>query len=264
MNGLCPACRRKYDDSTVQWKQISPEELASYRETQAQQAKRKAAARQKELQRREADSLSRKHLAGIRVRQKNLVYVTGLAPTMSENQLAEHLRSPQYFGQYGKIIKVVVSKGKESTHNHQSVGVYITFARKEDAAQCISAVDGHVSGDVRLRYVQIQFQAYEITSSRPSQGAVWYHKVLLGISAKRSMQQQKLHVPSRAWRRKRKFHSTGSLIYERHINTITLSSQHVFYNITAAAATTSASTRATTDCCCSTTCRRPRKRRGRK
>jgi len=152
MNGLCPACRRRYDDSTVQWKQISPEELASYRESQAQQAKRKAAARQKEMQKREADTLSRKHLAGIRVRQKNLVYVTGLAPTANENQLAEQLRTPEYFGQYGKIIKVVVSKGRDGTHNHQSVGVYITYARKEEAAQCIAAVDGHVNGDVRLRY----------------------------------------------------------------------------------------------------------------
>lgn len=152
MNGLCPACRRRYDDSTVQWKQISPEELASYRESQAQQAKRKAAARQKEMQKREADTLSRKHLAGIRVRQKNLVYVTGLAPTANENQLAEQLRTPEYFGQYGKIIKVVVSKGRDSAHNHQSVGVYITYARKEEAAQCIAAVDGHVNGDVRLRY----------------------------------------------------------------------------------------------------------------
>jgi hypothetical protein len=26
MNGLCPACRRPYDDSTIEWKTISPEE----------------------------------------------------------------------------------------------------------------------------------------------------------------------------------------------------------------------------------------------
>lgn len=26
MNGLCPACRRPYDDKTIEWKMISPEE----------------------------------------------------------------------------------------------------------------------------------------------------------------------------------------------------------------------------------------------
>jgi hypothetical protein len=29
MNGLCPACRRPYDDSTIEWKTISPEEWVS-------------------------------------------------------------------------------------------------------------------------------------------------------------------------------------------------------------------------------------------
>lgn len=26
MNGLCPACRRPYDDSTIEFKNITPEE----------------------------------------------------------------------------------------------------------------------------------------------------------------------------------------------------------------------------------------------
>jgi hypothetical protein len=30
MNGLCPACRRPYDDSTIEWKTISPEECVPY------------------------------------------------------------------------------------------------------------------------------------------------------------------------------------------------------------------------------------------
>ncbi|KAF2452785.1 RING/Ubox like zinc-binding domain-containing protein, partial [Lineolata rhizophorae] len=142
LNGLCPACRRPYDDSTIEWKKISPEEMAMHKADLAQQAKKKAAARQKEAQKREADSLSRKHLAGLRVVQRNLVYVTGLAPTISENELLETLRGDQYFGRYGKIIKIVVSKSKETSHHQQSIGVYVTYARKEDAATCIAAVDG--------------------------------------------------------------------------------------------------------------------------
>lgn len=125
--------------------------VASYKENLAQQQKKKAVARQKEAQRREADTLSRKHLAGIRVRQKNLVYVTGFKPTVSENRLADTLRGHEFFGQYGSIIKVVVSKSKESTYPQQSVGVYVTFERKEDAASCIKAVDGTQNEGTRLR-----------------------------------------------------------------------------------------------------------------
>ena len=125
--------------------------MATYKADLAQQAKKKAAARQKEAQKREADSQSRKHLAGLRVVQKNLVYVTGLSPTIREDKLLQTLRGDQYFGQYGKISKIVVSKAKDSTHANQSVGIYVTFARKQDAAACIAAVDGSQNGDRVLR-----------------------------------------------------------------------------------------------------------------
>ncbi|KAK4995939.1 hypothetical protein LTR28_000350, partial [Elasticomyces elasticus] len=52
---------------------------------------------------------------------------------------------------YGKIIKIVVSKAKDASHPQQSVGVYVTFERKEDAASCIAAVDGSSNGDRVLR-----------------------------------------------------------------------------------------------------------------
>lgn len=151
MNGLCPACRRPYDEKSIEFKGITAEELAMHRAEIAQKAKKNAALRQKEAQKREADSLSRKHLAGLRVVQKNLVYVTGLTPTIREDRLLETLRGNDYFGQYGKIIKIVVSKAKDTSHAQQSVGVYVTFARKEDAATCIAAVDGSPNGDRTLR-----------------------------------------------------------------------------------------------------------------
>ncbi|KAF2468509.1 uncharacterized protein BDR25DRAFT_304940 [Lindgomyces ingoldianus] len=151
MNGLCPACRRPYDESTIEFKNITPEEMAKHKQQIAQKAKKNAALRQKEAQKAEADTLSRKHLAGLRVVQKNLVYVTGLTPTIREDRLLETLRGNDYFGQYGKIIKIVVSKAKENAQHQQSVGVYVTFARKEDAAACIAAVDGSQNGDRTLR-----------------------------------------------------------------------------------------------------------------
>ncbi|KAI9664307.1 MAG: transcriptional repressor general negative regulator of transcription subunit 4 [Alyxoria varia] len=149
-NGQCPACRRVYEDKNIQWKTPSPEELAMHKENAQQQAKKKQAAKQKEAAKREADSLSRKHLSGIRVRQKNLVYVTGMKPIMKSEDLGDILRRNEFFGQYGDIVKVVVSNPKNNSPN-APVGVYVTFANKEDAAKCIRYVDGTVNQGCHLR-----------------------------------------------------------------------------------------------------------------
>lgn len=83
--------------------------------------------------------------------QKNLVYVVGLSQKSSEEEFLQTLRGDQYFGQYGKIIKIVVSKAKEGANNNNSIGVYVTFERREDAAKCIAAVDGSRNLDRPLR-----------------------------------------------------------------------------------------------------------------
>ena len=67
-----------------------------------------------------------------------------------EQALLQTLRGPEYFGQYGDIDKIVVSKAKPGAAN-SGVGVYVTYARKEDAALCISTIDGSVNGDRVLR-----------------------------------------------------------------------------------------------------------------
>ena len=92
--------------------------------------------------------------------QKNLVYVVGLNPKIREEDLLQTLRGDQYFGQYGKIIKIVVSKAKDGLGGNQSIGVYVTFARKQDAASCIAAVDGSQNGDRVLRFVYIPHCLY--------------------------------------------------------------------------------------------------------
>lgn len=163
MNGLCPACRRPYDEQSIEWKNVTAEESVRSRlnpprtltvnrakADQALKARKQALARQKESERKNVETLNRKHLAGLRVVQKNLVYVVGLNPKSREQDLLQTLRGDQYFGQYGKIIKIVVSKAKEGV-NSNSIGVYVTFARKEDAASCIAAVDGSQNGDRTLR-----------------------------------------------------------------------------------------------------------------
>jgi CCR4-NOT transcription complex subunit 4 len=94
-------------------------------------------------------------LSGLRVIQKNLVYVVGLSPGIKEDEILNTLRGDKYFGQYGKIIKIVVSKGGKngevSANGQPSLGVYVTFAKKEDASRCIAAVNGSTNGDRVLR-----------------------------------------------------------------------------------------------------------------
>ncbi|KAJ0421657.1 putative CCR4-NOT core complex subunit Not4 [Aspergillus carlsbadensis] len=147
--GRCPNCRRVYDESTIQYKVPDADE---FKADLALKHRKAAAAKKKEAEKREIEASSRKNLAGVRVVQKNLVYVIGLNPTIrDENQLLQLLRTPTYFGQYGEIEKIVVSKAKPGGNPNQGIGVYVTYARKIDAATCINAVDGSSNGDRILR-----------------------------------------------------------------------------------------------------------------
>ena len=129
----------------------------------AEEGKKKRLANEKrkhEAQKREIEALNRKHLSGLRVIQRNLVYVTGLNPRIREEELLATLRGEAYFGQYGKILKIVVNKrtsqggpaGHIQSSNHhqqesQGLGVYVTFSNKSEAEKCILAVDGSQNGD---------------------------------------------------------------------------------------------------------------------
>ncbi|EEH19560.2 hypothetical protein PABG_01879 [Paracoccidioides brasiliensis Pb03] len=147
--GRCPNCRRVYDESTIQYRVPDADE---FKADLALKHRKAAAAKKREAEKREIEASSRRNLAGVRVVQKNLVYVIGLNPTIrDENQLLQTLRGDQYFGQYGDIEKIVVSKAKPGGNPNQGIGVYVTFARKADATTCIAAVDGSPNGDRVLR-----------------------------------------------------------------------------------------------------------------
>ena len=146
LNGRCPACRRKYDDDSVRYNVLSPEELKL--ET-AKLARRERERKQREKEKKDIEYNNRKHLAGMRVIQKNLVYVIGVNPPVPFEDVGNTLKSEKYFGQYGKINKIVVNRknshgGNDNYHGHHSpgYGVYITFASKDDAAKCIAQADG--------------------------------------------------------------------------------------------------------------------------
>lgn len=145
LNGRCPGCRRLYDDESVEYKQLTPEE---YRVQQAKKEKREREKKQREKERKELEIASKRHLAGLRVVQKNLVYVTGLNPPCAAEELHLVLRLERYFGQYGKISKIVINRKNLSA---SSIVVYVTFARKEDALRCIGELDGSLCDGRVLR-----------------------------------------------------------------------------------------------------------------
>ncbi|KAJ3147293.1 transcriptional repressor general negative regulator of transcription subunit 4 [Geranomyces michiganensis] len=153
MNGLCPACRRPYSEDTVEFKPVPPEEISRI----------KALKKRREREKREQSERSRQNMANARVVQKNLVYVLGLPAKIATE---DHLRTQEYFGQYGKIIRVMVNR---RAHGHTPVlaqvpntGVYITFQKKEDAAKAIEAVDGSVYDGkiIRATYGTTKYCSY--------------------------------------------------------------------------------------------------------
>ncbi|KAG6332416.1 hypothetical protein ID866_6676 [Astraeus odoratus] len=132
LNGRCPACRREYTDEAVQFKPIAQEDHKRL----TQQKKRR------ERERKELDALGRRHLVNMRVVQRNVVYVVGIGPRFAKEELIPTLRSSDYFGQYGKISKMILVKRTPSGGGAPVVGLYITYHRREDAARCIATVDG--------------------------------------------------------------------------------------------------------------------------
>jgi hypothetical protein len=70
----------------------------------------------------------RSTLATMRVIRRNLVYAVGLPPSIATEEI---LRKPEYFGQYGKISKIVINRNHNPGDTRRaSASAYVTFAHK--------------------------------------------------------------------------------------------------------------------------------------
>ena len=107
-SGNCPACRSPYSENPADFKPLTAEELA----------KIKAEKRQKDLAKKQRISENRKHLANVRVVQRNLVFVVGLSPRLADPEI---LKKPEYFGRFGKIHKVVINTSTTYAGNQSQV-----------------------------------------------------------------------------------------------------------------------------------------------
>lgn len=81
-----------------------------------------------------------KKLSNLRVIQKTLVYVIGIAPEIASES---KLKSVEYFGQYGNLQKVVVNTKDvyNATRGGPSYSAYLTFHSARESAIAILSVD---------------------------------------------------------------------------------------------------------------------------
>ena len=73
-----------------------------------------------------------------RIIQKNLVHFQGFPDSIYDKEL---LLSPQYFGQYGHITKIVLVSKEDKILKKKTNSAYLTFETKVQAAYCILSVD---------------------------------------------------------------------------------------------------------------------------
>ncbi|GMI94292.1 hypothetical protein like AT3G45630 [Hibiscus trionum] len=133
--GRCPACRSAYDKEKVVGTAANCERLVAEvyteRKTKSQKAKAKL-------------SEGRKQLSSVRVIQRNLVYIVGLPLNLADEEL---LQRRDYFGQYGKVLKVSMSRtaaGVIQQFPNNTCSVYITYSKEEEAIRCIQSVHGFI------------------------------------------------------------------------------------------------------------------------
>jgi hypothetical protein len=83
----------------------------------------------------EVESLS---LSKQRIIQRNLVHFHGFPERLYDKEL---LYSKEYFGQYGVILKIILTNKLDKSTNKRLNSAYITFSSDEEAAYAILAVD---------------------------------------------------------------------------------------------------------------------------
>ena len=79
-----------------------------------------------------------KELSKQRIIQKNLVHFQGFPDRLYNKEL---LCSKEYFGQYGKISKIILTNKIDKKSNKKSNSAYLTFETDEQAAYAILSVD---------------------------------------------------------------------------------------------------------------------------
>ncbi|KPV77593.1 uncharacterized protein RHOBADRAFT_51426, partial [Rhodotorula graminis WP1] len=142
LNNKCPACRTPYDDATVEFKAIKPDEM-----------KRLQAAKKLRDKRRKDSELAMQNKANVRVRQRTQVQITGMTTRQANEDTLAQLKDNEHFGKYGKISRLFMSKRSPTSGSapglshpvYQPVSVYVCYRTPTEASHCIAATDGTLS-----------------------------------------------------------------------------------------------------------------------
>ncbi|KAL3649775.1 hypothetical protein CASFOL_006178 [Castilleja foliolosa] len=141
MEGRCPACRTIYEKEKIVAMQTNcGRTMTKISSKKAKPPKAKPKANE-----------VKKDLTNVRVMQRKMVYVIGLPLSLADEVI---LARKEYFGQYGKVTKVSLSRtagGTIQQFANDTCSVYITFSKEEEALRCIQLVHGFVLEDKFLR-----------------------------------------------------------------------------------------------------------------
>ncbi|XP_057476784.1 uncharacterized protein LOC130764511 isoform X2 [Actinidia eriantha] len=132
--GRCPACRTPYDKEKIVAMEANCQRMVS---TKKEQKSKPQKAKPKK-------SEGSKDLTSVRVIQRRMAYVIGLPLSLADENL---LQRKEYFGQYGKVTKVSLSRtagGAIQQFVNDTCSVYITYSKEEEAIRCIQSVHGFV------------------------------------------------------------------------------------------------------------------------
>ncbi|KAK3140804.1 hypothetical protein QOZ80_5AG0406040 [Eleusine coracana subsp. coracana] len=143
--GRCPACRTPYDKERIVNMAATCERTVVEKNTEKKQKPQKAKPKVAATTTAAPTAEAKKHLSSVRVIQRNLVYIIGLPANLCNESVLERR---EYFGQYGKVLKVSVSRPtgppSQQASGSNNISVYITYAKEEEAIRCIQAVHNFV------------------------------------------------------------------------------------------------------------------------
>ncbi|VAI16333.1 unnamed protein product [Triticum turgidum subsp. durum] len=123
--GRCPACRTRYDKDRIVKMAATCDRTVADKNTDKKQKTQKVKSKTLTVE-------AKKHLASVRVIQRNLVYIIGLPANLCNESVLERR---EYFGQYGKVLKVSVSRPtgapSQQTSTNNGISVYILLMPKK-------------------------------------------------------------------------------------------------------------------------------------
>lgn len=156
-NGLCPACRQTYTENPADFTPLSATDIQRLKAEKRQRRTKTSTASGggsgatggTGAQAAASGGDSRKHLVDVRVVQRNLVFVVGLPPRLADGDV---LRRNEYFGQFGKIRKILVSHPtQQAASQGQCASAHVTYCRPDDALRAIRSVNNAVVDNKTLK-----------------------------------------------------------------------------------------------------------------